>query len=114
MKKSYVVAATLSLLLTSFAFAEDGAEGTTPQAPAATAQDVVDKRQENQAKRIENGNLTDAELKKLQHQQGRIQKMEDKMKADGEITKNEMKRLKRAQNNASRDIKRKNHNKRNK
>ncbi len=78
---------------------------------------VVDNRQERQEKRIENGiekgSLTEAEAKKLQKQQQRIQKIEDRAQVDGSISKKEKKHMQHALNNANRDIKRKKQNKRN-
>lgn len=116
MKKTVLMTFISVLALCLSAQSEEAATGATE--PVKNPQEVVDKRQERQAERIqkgvENGTLSEAEQKKLQHQQGRIQKMEEKAQADGQVSKEEMKKLQRAQNNANRDIKRKNHNKRNK
>lgn len=83
-------------------------------AVSAFAEDVVDKRQENQEQRIEqgeaNGSLTNHEAKQLENQQKLIERREDRMKADGKFTKGEKRRLNREQNRASRNINRKKHN----
>lgn len=90
---------------------------TEPSAPKIEAGQSVDNRQERQAKRIEKGiekgKLTEAEQKKLSMQQQRIQRIEDRANADGSISKQERRHMQHALNNASRDIKRKKHNKRN-
>ena len=84
----------------------------------ALAQEGIDKRQENQEKRIDNGiksgELTKGETKHLENEQNRIERMEDRAEADGKVTRKERKRLERAQNHASRDIYREKHNGRHK
>lgn len=68
----------------------------------------VDKRQENQAKRIQqgqkSGQLTGKEAARLQKGQARVQKMEDKAAADGKVTAKERRRLEKAQDRQSRKI----------
>ena len=104
-------------LLTQFAQAEEAAVATTePVVSTENQGQVVDNRQERQAKRIkkgtENGSLTEAEAKKLNAQQDRVERIEDRAQADGSVSDKEKKRMVHAQNNANRDIKRKKHNKR--
>jgi hypothetical protein len=114
--KKYVIILALGLL-TQFAQAEDSGDAMMEPAVAAEGQgQVVENRQERQEKRIqkgmENGSLTEAEAKKLNAQQARIKRIEKRAQADGTVSVQEKKRLAHAQNNASRDIKRKKHNKR--
>ena len=70
--------------------------------------DVVDKRQDNQAKRIQHGinkgYLTPEETKSLQDQQQKIAAMESTFKSDGKLTKDECGQLKDALNVASANI----------
>lgn len=74
----------------------------------------VDKRQQNQKVRIKegvkNGELTTKETKQLAKQQAHIRKMERKAKSDGVVTLKEKARIQKAQNKASRNIKRKKNN----
>ncbi|OSY88439.1 hypothetical protein WH52_06700 [Tenacibaculum holothuriorum] len=76
----------------------------------------VDKRQNKQRTRIVNGvksgELTAKETKQLAQQQSNIRKMERKAKRDGVVTKKEKVKLQKAQNKASRNIKRKKNNNR--
>jgi hypothetical protein len=94
--------AAISISTTAFAGAE------TP---------VVDQRQLNQEKRIEqgvdSGRLTGHEANKLEAQQNRIENAEAKAKADGVVTRAERIRLGHRQNKASHNIYRKKHNWRN-
>ena len=68
--------------------------------PAATP--GIDKRQANQEARIQqgvqSGQLTQREAARLEKGQERVQKMEDKAKADGVVTKKERARIQHAQN----------------
>ncbi|WKJ88987.1 hypothetical protein QZJ86_13250 [Methylomonas montana] len=74
----------------------------------------IDQRQENQERRIEQGEasgaLTNREANRLEHQQMRIEHQEDAAKADGTVTPVERARLTHQQNKASRNIARKKHN----
>ncbi|MCQ8117276.1 hypothetical protein [Methylomonas rosea] len=74
----------------------------------------IDHRQENQERRIEQGEasgaLTNREANRLEHQQMRIERQEDAAKADGVVTAGERARLTHQQNKASRNIARKKHN----
>ena len=75
---------------------------------------VVDQREKNQEKRIEqgirSGNLTPAETRRLEVQQGRIKADELNAKSDGKVTAKERRKLNREQNRANRTIYRKKHN----
>jgi len=85
----------MTLLMTGMAFAE-----------AETL--VIDQRQMNQEQRIdqgvESGQLNEREGNRLNKQQERINKMEDRAKSDGVMTKRERARIGAAQNRASRHI----------
>ncbi len=77
---------------------------------------VINQRQENQNKRIEqgekSGELTHREAKKLEREQAKVNRMESRAEADGKVTKGEAKRIENAQNEASQDIYKKKHNSR--
>ncbi|MGJ0486759.1 MAG: hypothetical protein ACR65R_19810 [Methylomicrobium sp.] len=87
---------------------------TLPAGYAGTDTPRVDRRQEKQEQRIEqgvrSGQLTTKEAQRLEEQQNRIQGMEDKTKVDGVVTRKERSRLNRRQNKASQNIYRKKHN----
>ncbi|MDP3091611.1 MAG: hypothetical protein Q8N04_13100 [Nitrospira sp.] len=74
---------------------------------------VIDQRQANQEKRIDqgitSGQLNEREANRLNKQQEHINKIEDKAKADGVVTKGERARIDRAQDRASRHIAREKH-----
>ena len=96
-----------------------GAAIVSASVVGAYAQDktpVVDQREQNQEKRVEqgikSGELTKGEAAHLEAQQGKIKVDEAKAKADGKVTAKERAKLKREQNRASRNIYRKKHNKR--
>lgn len=75
----------------------------------------IDKRQEKQEKRIEqgvqSGELTKKEAARLEKGQDRVQKMEDKAAADGKMTKKERARIEHAQDVESKRIARQKHDK---
>ena len=75
---------------------------------------IVDQREKNQQERIKEGvktgELTPAETRRLEMQQGKIKADEMNAKADGKVTGAERRHLKREQNRASRNIYRKKHN----
>lgn len=75
----------------------------------------IDKRQENQERRIEqgqkSGQLTEKESARLEKGQARVQKMEDKAAADGKVTAKERARIEHAQDRQSRKIYRQRHDK---
>lgn len=77
------------------------------QAPATPR---VDQRQANQEQRIQqgvqSGQLTNKEAARLEKGQDRVDRMEDKAKADGKVTSQERQRLQHAENVQSRQINR--------
>ncbi len=77
----------------------------------------IQKREQNQEKRIEqgekSGQLTPREAGKLERQQTKIKQDEERMKSDGKLTKQERKKLTREQNRASKNIYNKKHNNKN-
>lgn len=102
MKKVALVAG-IALFTTFSAFAQTPAP-TTPR---------VDQRQVNQEQRIQqgvqSGQLTTQEAARLEKGQARVDRMEDKAKADGTVTAQERKRLQHAENVQSRQIQREKH-----
>jgi hypothetical protein len=91
-----------------------------PGVAAAQATDTpstprIDKRQQNQEKRIEKGaqtgQLTGKEAARLEKGQQHVQKMEDKAVADGKVTKKERARIEHAQDQQSKKIYREKHDK---
>jgi hypothetical protein len=79
--------------------------------PAATP--GIDKRQEIQQKRIDqgvqSGELNKREAARLERHQAGIEKMENRAKADGTVTKKERAKIHHAQNHESRRIHRQKH-----
>lgn len=75
----------------------------------------IDQRQQNQERRIEQGEksgaLTQKEAARLEKGQARIQKMENKATADGKVTAKERARIEKAQDRQSRQIARQKHDK---
>ena len=73
----------------------------------------IDQRQANQQQRIDqgvkSGQLTGKEAARLEKGQEHVQKVEDKAKADGVVTKKERAKLTHRQNKADRAIKRNKH-----
>ena len=100
MKAIMCAVAALMLGMTGMAFAQ----ADTP---------VIDQRQANQEKRIDqgiaSGQLNERGAARLNKQQDRVDTMENKAKADGVVTKKERARLHNAQNHASRNIAREKH-----
>ena len=100
MKRMLLAVSAMTLLMTGMAYAE----AETP---------VIDQRQANQEKRIDqgiaSGQLNEREANRLNKQQGHINKMEDKVKSDGVVTKREKARIHHAQDRASRHIAREKH-----
>ena len=103
MKLLYIAAA---FVLACFALSAVAQTSSTPR---------IDKRQENQERRIEqgqkSGQLTPKEAERLEKGQARVQKMEDKAAADGKLTKKERARIEQAQNRQSKKIYRERHDK---
>ena len=75
----------------------------------------IDQRQQNQERRIEQGEksgaLNQKEAARLEKGQASVQKMENKAMADGKVTKKEARRIEKAQDRESRKIKREKHDK---
>jgi opacity protein-like surface antigen len=86
---------------------------TTGMAFAQADTPVIDQRQANQEKRIDqgiaSGQLTQREANRLEREQNRINRMEERAKADGVVTDKERARLRAAQDRASRHIAREKH-----
>jgi len=95
-----VVAGALSLMAAGAAF-------------AGTNDPVIQQREQNQDKRIDqgvaSGQLTPKEAGRVEAQQAKIKQDEARMKADGNLTKKERAKLTREQNRASRTIYRQKH-----
>jgi opacity protein-like surface antigen len=74
---------------------------------------VIDQRQVNQEQRIDqgiaSGQLNERESNRLNKQQEHVNKMEDRAKSDGVMTKKERARIGAAQDRASRHIAREKH-----
>ena len=106
--KLTLLSTAIVLTIPLFAMADDHA--------SEAREGVVDRRQERQEKRIEqgeaSGQLTKREAKRLENQQKHTQKLEDKAMADGEMSKKEFRRMQHAQNKSSHSINRKKHNRR--
>ncbi len=98
-----LLAITVATLFVAPAFAQ------TPDTPK------VDKRQETQAARIEqgkaSGQLTGKEAARLEAGQTRVAAAEVKAKADGKVTKKERAKLQHRQNKQSRHIAKQKHDK---
>jgi len=80
---------------------------------AQTKTPNIDQRQANQQQRIDqgvkSGELTGKEAARLEKGQERIEKMEDKAKADGKVTPKERERIQHMQNQESKKIYREKH-----
>ncbi len=100
MKRVLLTVTAMTLLMTGMAYAE----AETP---------AIDQRQANQEQRIDqgvaSGQLNKREANRLNRQQRHINKIEDKAKSDGVITKKERARIGAAQNRASRQLARDKH-----
>jgi hypothetical protein len=111
----------IQMLFGALVLAAGGAVLAQPAQPAApavpatpsvaanpTATPRIDRREANQQKRIDqgvaSGQLTPRETRRLEAEQGRIAKAEEKAKADGKVTGKERAHLTRMENHASRDI----------
>lgn len=85
-----------------------------PALAASTDDPVIQKREANQQKRIEqgvkSGELTPKEAGRLEAREAKIKQDEERMKADGKLTKKERARLTKEQNKASKKIYEKKHN----
>ena len=100
MKRLLFAASAMTLLMAGMAYAE----AETP---------AIDQRQANQDQRITqgvaNGQLNKREANRLNRQQRHINKVENKTKSDGIVTKKERARIATAQNRASRHLAREKH-----
>ncbi len=100
MRRILLVVSGVTMLMTGMAFAE-------AEAP------VIDQRQINQEQRIdqgiERGQLNEREADRLNNRQERINKLENRAKSDGVMTKRERARITAAQDRASRHIAREKH-----
>ena len=100
MKKLLLAVCAMTLMMSGIVFAQ----AETP---------VIDQRQINQDQRIDqgiaSGQLNEREANRLNKQQGRIGKMEDRAMSDGVMTKRERARIGAAQNRASRHVARQKH-----
>ncbi len=100
MKQVIWGAAVLSVCATSLALAQVN----TPK---------IDQRQANQEQRIDqgiaSGQLNERETNRLNNQQEHINKMEDKAKSDGVVTKKERAKIGHAQNRTSKHIAKQKH-----
>ncbi len=87
--------------------------GMSGMAFAQAETPVIDQRQMNQERRIDqgiaSGQLNEREANRLDRQQNRIDRMENRAKADGVVTDKERARIGAAQNRASRHIAREKH-----
>lgn len=104
MKTSKLIVASVAILSATI-LAPAFAQGTnTPN---------IDKRQANQAARIEqgkaSGELNAKEAARLEAGQAKVATKEAKAKSDGVVTKKERAKLERAENKQSRKIKRQKH-----
>ncbi|THJ24879.1 MAG: hypothetical protein CAF45_003555 [Nitrospira sp. CG24E] len=100
MKRVLLTVTAMTLLMTGVAYAE-------------TETPAIDQRQANQEQRIDqgvaSGQLNKREANRLNRQQRHINKIEDKAKSDGVVTKKERARIGAAQNRASRHLAREKH-----
>lgn len=100
MKKLLLAVSAMTLMMSGMVFAQ----AETP---------VIDQRQINQDQRIDqgiaSGQLNEREANRLNKQQGRIGKIEDRAMSDGVMTKRERARVGAAQNRASHHIAREKH-----
>jgi len=100
MKKMMLVVSAMTLMMSGMVFAQ----AETP---------VIDQRQTNQEQRIDqgiaSGQLNEREANRLNKEQERVNKMEDRAKSDGVMTKKERVRIGAAQARASRHIAREKH-----
>lgn len=118
----------ISIFATIFAFQVQAQDNEAPPAnpvpPAATApadattqrEAIVNTRQENQDKRIDqgvqSGALTEKEAHRMDKREQHIQKMEDRAMSDGKMTGKEFRKIERAQNRTNRAIYKAKHNRR--
>ncbi len=89
------------------------AQSTTPPAKDPAATPGIDKRQENQQKRIDagvkSGQLTEREAARMEKRQDKLQADKQKAQADGVVTKQERRQLHREADRNSKAIARQKH-----
>ncbi|MFI5315259.1 MAG: hypothetical protein ACHQ6T_06140 [Myxococcota bacterium] len=113
-KSLFLILAAGTLALSATAYADDST--TSPVDPGHPRVTEVQKRQQNQERRIENGekngSVTPAEAKRLDRRQGKIEKQKEADMAahNGHLTKPEQRQLNREENHASHQIHRLKHN----
>lgn len=97
---------TFALSLLSLAAASTGTFAQAASSPAGTP--GIDAAQARQEQRIDqgvaSGELNKRETRRLEREQGAINRVENKAKADGSVTAQERKRLRHMQGQASKDI----------
>ena len=85
----------------------------TMNAQAQNHRDNTDKRQAIQRTRIAegvvSGEVTRPEAQRLRAEQRAIRRVEQRVEADGKVTRREQRKLNKLQNQASRDIRRQKH-----
>lgn len=95
MKNRALAVSGMTLLMTGLAYAQ-------------TETPVIDQRQTNQERRIDygiaNGQLNEREARRLDRQQDYIDRMENRAKSDGVVTRKERARIGAAQNRSSRHV----------
>ncbi len=105
--KAAVVAVSLAFAGAVFA------QGTPAPAGNPAATPGIDKRQENQQKRIDagvkSGQLTEKEAARMEKRQEKLQKDKEKAQADGVVTKKERHHLNREADRNSKAIARQKH-----
>lgn len=75
--------------------------------PSGERREANQERQIEQARR--SGQLTQSEYQRLQSEQARIDALQRRAKADGQVSRNEAAQISRAQNEASRHISQESH-----
>lgn len=104
MNFKHMIAAAVMAAVPALSYAQSSNPAATPG---------IDKRQEQQQKRIDqgvqSGELTKREAARLERRQERIGKMEGKAKADGVVTNKERARIHHQQDQESRRIHREKH-----
>jgi hypothetical protein len=114
MKIFNIIVVAVGLFSMSHAYAHYNPYPTRPGHYNSGWIDRVDQRQQNQQRRIAQGiyygQLSPWEIKQLNRQQRKIDRLEHRFKRDGRLSRREREILKSRQNNASRQIKNFKHN----
>ena len=110
---SKILLGAAALILAGSSWAQSAAPASAPKDPLATPK--LDRREANQAKRIEqgkaSGQLTAKEATELERRQDKLLADEQKAKADGKLTPQERHRLQREADRNSRKIAKEKHDK---